>query len=87
MLFVGDVYVVSIGDVVVGDVYVVSIGDIVVVGDVYVPAVWQAPMLRNGREFPVIVLSHGLGGNRTTYTTFCCNLASHGFVVAALEHR
>ncbi|XP_041361888.1 platelet-activating factor acetylhydrolase 2, cytoplasmic-like [Gigantopelta aegis] len=56
-------------------------------GDVYVPAVWQAPMLRSDGKFPVLVLSHGLGGNRTTYTTFCCNLASHGFVVAALEHR
>ncbi|XP_013380544.1 platelet-activating factor acetylhydrolase 2, cytoplasmic [Lingula anatina] len=56
-------------------------------GDIYVPALWQAPVLNNGQKFPVIVFSHGLGGNRTTYTTLCSDLASQGFVVAAIEHR
>ncbi|XP_071110932.1 platelet-activating factor acetylhydrolase-like [Haliotis cracherodii] len=56
-------------------------------GDVYVPALWQAPVLQNGKKFPVIVLSHGLGGNRTTYTTLCLELASQGFIIAAVEHR
>lgn len=37
--------------------------------------------------FPVIVFSHGLGGMRTTYSGICCDLASHGYVVAAVEHR
>ncbi|XP_014662116.1 PREDICTED: platelet-activating factor acetylhydrolase-like isoform X2 [Priapulus caudatus] len=53
-----------------------------------VPVVWQAPILReDGRKFPVVIFSHGLGGNRTTYSYLCMDLASHGFVVAALEHR
>lgn len=37
--------------------------------------------------FPVIVFSHGLAGMRTTYSGICCDLASHGYVVAAIEHR
>ena len=56
-------------------------------GDVYVPALWQAVPLPASQPYPVIIFSHGLGGNRTTYTTLCMELASHGFVVVALEHR
>ncbi|ESP03410.1 hypothetical protein LOTGIDRAFT_237716 [Lottia gigantea] len=55
--------------------------------DVYVPALWQAPILKeHKRKHPVVILSHGIGGNRTTYTALCCELASQGFVVAAIEH-
>ncbi|XP_014662114.1 PREDICTED: platelet-activating factor acetylhydrolase-like isoform X1 [Priapulus caudatus] len=58
------------------------------IGELKVPVVWQAPILReDGRKFPVVIFSHGLGGNRTTYSYLCMDLASHGFVVAALEHR
>ncbi|XP_064597792.1 platelet-activating factor acetylhydrolase 2, cytoplasmic-like [Liolophura sinensis] len=56
-------------------------------GDVYVPGLWKHSVLLNGSKFPVVIFSHGIGGNRTTYTTVCCELASQGFVVAALEHR
>ena len=38
------------------------------------------------RKFPLVLFSHGLGGTSTMYSTLCCEIASHGFVVCALEH-
>ncbi|KAE8213799.1 hypothetical protein CF327_g2721 [Tilletia walkeri] len=37
--------------------------------------------------FPCAIFSHGLGGTRVTYSAYCAALASHGVVVAAIEHR
>ncbi|KAJ3313192.1 Platelet-activating factor acetylhydrolase [Boothiomyces sp. JEL0838] len=37
-------------------------------------------------KLPVVVFSHGLAGMRTTYSNLCGNLASRGFIVAAIEH-
>ena len=37
--------------------------------------------------FPVIVFSHGLTAMRTINCGICSDLASQGFVVAAVEHR
>ncbi|XP_045620318.1 platelet-activating factor acetylhydrolase isoform X1 [Procambarus clarkii] len=49
------------------------------------PAVWEAPVA--DRKFGVIIFSHGLSANRSIYSTICSELASHGFIVAAIEHR
>lgn len=38
-------------------------------------------------RLPVVIFSHGLAGIRTTYSTICCEMASRGLIVVALEHR
>ena len=40
---------------------------------------------RPGR-FPLVVFSHGYGGHRRQSTFLCTHLASHGYVVAAVDH-
>jgi dienelactone hydrolase len=40
---------------------------------------------RDGR-FPLVLFSHGYGGERRQTTHFCTHLASHGFAVASLDH-
>lgn len=35
---------------------------------------------------PLVVFSHGFGAHRRQSTFFCTHLASHGYVVAAVEH-
>lgn len=37
-------------------------------------------------KLPVVVFSHGIGTNRYLYSTLSSYLASHGFLVAAMEH-
>ncbi|SNX81441.1 related to acetylhydrolase [Melanopsichium pennsylvanicum] len=38
-------------------------------------------------QFPVVIFSHGLAGNRLSYSQYCGELASQGIIVAAIEHR
>lgn len=45
------------------------------------------PMLQNISKFPVIVFCHGRGAvTHDCYTAHCENLASHGYVVVAINH-
>ncbi|KAJ3646815.1 hypothetical protein Zmor_024385 [Zophobas morio] len=39
------------------------------------------------KKLKCIVLSHGLGAHRALYSNVCCELASRGYLVAALEHK
>uniref|UniRef100_A0A8C9ADM0 Platelet-activating factor acetylhydrolase n=1 Tax=Prolemur simus TaxID=1328070 RepID=A0A8C9ADM0_PROSS len=55
-------------------------------GSMTTPANWNSP-LRTGEKYPLIVFSHGLGAFRTIYSAIGIDLASHGFIVAAVEHR
>ena len=48
--------------------------------DLYLPQVAQTNPL------PVVVISHGLGSDRTTFIYLAQQLASHGFAVAVPEH-
>jgi len=52
---------------------------------------WQenqtSKYLKEKPKLPVILFSHGLKGTRGMYTVFCTQLASQGYVVAAIEHR
>lgn len=51
--------------------------------DIYLPLdSHQEPLL----HAPVIVISHGLGSDRSTYAYLATHLASHGFAVAVPEH-
>lgn len=50
-------------------------------------AVERAPLAVEVASMPLIIFSHGLYGIRTSYSTSCTHLASHGYLVAAIEHR
>lgn len=41
---------------------------------------------RSGHRFPLIAFSHGYGGHRRQSTFLSTHLASHGYVVAAVDH-
>lgn len=43
--------------------------------------------LSSSGSFPVMVFSHGYASSRTQYTQYLGQLASRGYVVAAVEHR
>jgi dienelactone hydrolase len=48
--------------------------------------VWNPDVAAGPRRRPLIVFSHYSGGSRRSSTFLCTHLASHGYVVAALDH-
>ena len=59
---------------------------LIVSNAIYSHAVDNAPPAKALKQFPVITLSHGLGGSGFGYTALIEALVSHGYVVAAIEH-
>jgi predicted dienelactone hydrolase len=51
--------------------------------DVYLPQARSRPL---PASVPLVVISHGLGSDRTTFQYIAEHLASHGFAVAVPEH-
>ena len=49
-------------------------------------AMKNMPLANNGGTFPVLLFSHGLGGIRAQNTYQVEQLASHGYIVAAVDH-
>ncbi|KAM3560967.1 hypothetical protein MY1884_002612 [Beauveria asiatica] len=45
------------------------------------------PANTDNKRWPTMIFSHGLGGNRTSYSYIAGSLASHGVVVVCPEHR
>jgi hypothetical protein len=49
-------------------------------------ALSQVALASDRPTYPILLFSHGLGGVRTQNTFQCQELASHGYIVAAVDH-
>jgi platelet-activating factor acetylhydrolase len=56
------------------------------VGDLRLNSSYGLPILDN-QNLPVVIFSHGLWGNRTTYSILCTEFASRGWIVFSVEHH
>ena len=59
---------------------------LIVSGEFRSHAIQNAPVAKSPKRFPVVILSHGVGGTSFGYTSLIEELVSHGYVVAAIEH-
>lgn len=54
--------------------------------EVLTSSAMDAPVSSGGSRFPVLVFSHGMNSGRFLYTSISQELASHGYVVASIDH-
>ncbi|MDZ8227395.1 alpha/beta hydrolase [Nostoc sp. ChiVER01] len=54
--------------------------------DIYLPEAAQSTKELASPPFPLIVISHGIASDRSTFVYLAEHLASYGFAVAVLEH-
>ncbi|CAG0885682.1 unnamed protein product [Darwinula stevensoni] len=59
----------------------------VCIGDFWIPMFHNRAPKKVSGGYPLVIFSHGLGMCRCSYSYICMQLASHGFLVAALDHR
>ena len=59
---------------------------LIVSGTIYSHAVDDVAPSTKPQKFPIVVLSHGLGGSGFGYTALIEDLVSRGYLVAAIEH-
>jgi len=43
--------------------------------------------IQGNQSYPLMVFSHGLMGSSDSYTKTCADIASHGFIVVAVDHE
>ncbi|CAH1100663.1 unnamed protein product [Psylliodes chrysocephalus] len=55
-------------------------------GNYHIPVLY-GEKVKTEENMKCIIFSHGLGGSRFLYSKISIDLASHGFLVACLEHR
>ncbi|XP_063810831.1 platelet-activating factor acetylhydrolase 2, cytoplasmic-like [Pseudophryne corroboree] len=66
---------------------VARFGASVILGSPQISVTWNGNFISGNSRRPLVIYSHGLGSCRTIYTSLCMDLASYGFLVAAVEHR
>ncbi|KAL3990932.1 Platelet-activating factor acetylhydrolase isoform II family protein [Acanthocheilonema viteae] len=57
------------------------------IGEKRIPALWHITLNETVTNYPILIFSHGLSACRHFHSIYCSSLASHGYVVAAVEHR
>ncbi|KAI6094214.1 platelet-activating factor acetylhydrolase [Pisolithus thermaeus] len=64
-------------------------GAAVVIGGTTFPGIPNAPLQApsGSTKWPLLLFSHGAGSSRLMNSSFCGEMASQGYVVAAIEHR
>lgn len=56
-------------------------------GSTHLPVEVEPKLKPTSKPYPIMLFSHGLAGSRRMYSVFCGEMASRGYIVAAIESR